>query len=89
MTCLETCDIFPTKQSSNHNKGNVMTILNLLVAYCKEGEEDSLRSIDTKGCLPDQEEIEFPIARDWSAIPARYERRRETWARNKSFSDWN
>ena len=66
----------------------VMKKFDELVRYCNEGEEGDLRRIDTGGALPDREEIEFPVAQDWSAVPTRYERRRETWASNFSVAKW-
>ena len=69
---------------SGERKDAVIRELDDLVSYCKEGEEGSLRRIDTGGGLPDREEIEFPVAQDWSAIPARYEHRCETWSTNLS-----
>lgn len=67
-------EIFPGKFSMIKIKDAMIKEFDDLVAYCKEGEEGSLRRIDTEGALPDREEIDFPVAQDWSAIAARYER---------------
>lgn len=79
--------VFLRKQSKMR-KDAVMKEFDELVRYCNEGEEGDLRRVDTGGALPDREEIEFPVAQDWSAVPTRYNRRRETWASNLSVRRW-
>lgn len=86
---LKTREVFPDMWLMIWKKNFTVKDFDDLVAYCKEGEEGSLRLIDTGKGLPDRKEIEFPIAQDWSATSSRYERRRLTWARNKSVSDRN
>ena len=67
-------------------EGQKVIIENLdeLVSYCKDGEEGLMRCVDIGDFLPDQTQIEFPVAKAWSATATRYERRREKWARNLS-----
>lgn len=77
-------EVFPEKLSMVENKDATIKEFDDLVAYCKEGEVDGLRRMGTGGGLPDREEIELPAAQHWSAIAAKYEDRRKTWARNKS-----
>ena len=77
-------DVFPSEHCMARNKKAMIEDLDDLAAYCKDGEEGRFRRIDTDGILPDREEIEFPTSQEWSATATRYERRRETWARNKS-----
>ena len=73
--------IFPDERSLLRRKDATIKEFYHLVAYCKEGEETSLRLMDTGGGLPDGKEIELPVAQDWSVRAARYEGRREKWAR--------
>lgn len=80
---IKTRHVFLRKESKVC-KDAVMKEFDELVRYCNEGEEGHLRRVDTAGALPDREEMEFPVAQDWSAVPTRYMRRRETWASNLS-----
>lgn len=84
---LVACQVFRDTLSIVKNKDAMIRELDGLVAYCKEGEKDSLRRINTEDGLPDRKEIEFPVVQDWSPVAARYERRRKTRARNKSVLD--
>lgn len=79
----KTAMVFLRKQSEVP-KDAVMKAFDELVWYCNEGEVGGLRRVDTGGALPDRDAIEFPVAQDWSAVPTRYQRRRETWASNLS-----
>lgn len=81
-------DVFPDSMSILRNKDTVLKSFDDLVAYCNKGEDGILRRISTEGGLPNGEEIRFPLARDWSFVATRYQRRRTTWARNKSVTQW-
>ena len=80
--------IFPDNKSLIRRKEATIKEFDDLVAYCKEGEKCSLRRVDTGEGLPDRKEIEFPVAQDWSATAARYERRYEAWECYKSGVGW-
>ena len=84
---LSTERVFRDKRTVVECKEVIIHNLDELVSYCKEGEEGSLRCVDTGDVLPDRMQIEFPVAKDWSATAMRYERRREKWARNSSVTD--
>ena len=74
----------PIKWSVIMGQMEILTSMDDIVAYCREGAEGSLRRVDTGGVLLDPDGIEFYVAREWSAVSTRYENRRRKWARNLS-----